>query len=81
LCALVILCALTVLGAASTREAALENALRQAQMTEAVYRNAMHLYLRVAGVAWIVVEWIAAVLLWRSYRLLARAARDRGLLP
>ena len=36
----------------------------------APYRNAMYLYLRLAGVVWITVEWVAAILLWRGLRLL-----------
>ena len=38
------------------------------------WRNAMYLYLRVAGVFWIALEWVAAVLLWRSFLLLRVAA-------
>ncbi len=37
---------------------------------DGVYRNALYFYLRLAGVFWILVEWIAAVLLWRVYRML-----------
>ena len=51
-------------------------ALKDAHAADAVYRNASHLYLRLAACAWIAVEWTAAVLLWRAYRLL-RAARER----
>jgi hypothetical protein len=38
-------------------------------------RNAVYLYLRIAGVVWIAVEWVAAVLLWRGQSLLWRVAR------
>lgn len=40
----------------------------------AALRNAVGLYLRVAGVVWITVEWTAAFYLWRGYRLLRDAA-------
>jgi hypothetical protein len=43
----------------------------------APYRNAMYLYLRLAGVAWIAVEWIAAVVLWRACMLIGSALRAR----
>lgn len=33
-------------------------------------RNAVYLYLRIAGVAWITLEWYAAWILWRSWGLL-----------
>ncbi len=56
---------------------ALFELLREAHEADAPYRNALYLYLRVAGVAWIAVEWVAAVLLWRSYRLLKSAAAAR----
>ena len=39
--------------------------------------NAMGLYLRVAGVVWITVEWVAAFYIWRGCRLL-RAWISRG---
>lgn len=53
---------------------ALLQALQAAQEADAVYRNALYLYLRLAGVIWIGVEWVAAVLLWQGYRILRRAA-------
>lgn len=40
----------------------------------AALRNAVGLYLRVAGVVWITVEWLAAFYLWRGYRLLREVA-------
>jgi hypothetical protein len=40
------------------------------------WRNAVYLYLRIAGVAWIAVEWVAAILLWRGQALLWRAVRE-----
>jgi len=41
------------------------------------YRNAMYLYLRMAGVVWVSVEWVAALVLWRAWHLLRRAERAR----
>ncbi len=55
------------------RAASLLNGLLQAQAEDAPYRNAVYLYLRVAGVLWIAVEWMAALILWRGYRLLAES--------
>ena len=54
------------------------SAIDQAYTEDAVYRNAVYLWLRVAGVVWIVVEWVAAVILWRTYRLLADHVARRG---
>lgn len=34
------------------------------------YRNALYFYLRVAGLVWIAVEWVAALVLFRTWRLL-----------
>lgn len=34
-----------------------------------LYRNALHLYLRVASLGWIAAEWAVALVVWRSYRL------------
>lgn len=47
---------------------------------DAVYENALYLYLRIAGIFWITVEWIAAIVLWRAYRLLRNAAKSKGFL-
>jgi hypothetical protein len=44
-------------------------------------QNALYLYLRIAGVIWISVEWIAAIILWKSYRLIACAVRRRNAEP
>ena len=33
-------------------------------------RGFVRLYLRVAGVVWVAVEWIAAILLYKGYRML-----------
>lgn len=49
--------------------------LQEAQLQDAPYRNAVYLYLRVAGVVWVAVEWLAAIILWRAYRLLTRAVK------
>ena len=45
------------------------------------YRNAVYLYLRVAGGVWISVEWIAASVLWRTWRLVDQILRVKGSLP
>lgn len=58
----------------------LEILMRQASDLDA-YRNAMYLLLRLSGLAWIAVESIAAVILWRAYFVLRRAVRRKGLLP
>ncbi|HNR30681.1 MAG TPA: hypothetical protein PKI11_07310 [Candidatus Hydrogenedentes bacterium] len=52
-------------------------ALQEAEGDVAPYRNALYLYLRVAGVVWIAVEWVAAIILWHAYRFL-RAAQRTG---
>lgn len=49
-------------------------ALESAHEADAVYRNALYLYLRIAGVMWIGVEWVAAALLWQGFRILRGAA-------
>ena len=41
-------------------------AIRDTQL----HTNALLLYLRIAGLMWIVLEWIAAILLWKGYRAL-----------
>lgn len=45
------------------------NALEAAILEDATSRNLLYLYLRLAGVVWVGVEWIAAVVLIRAYRL------------
>lgn len=55
--------------------------LHAADAANAPFRNALYLYLRIAGVVWIVVEWIAAVFLWKGYRLLGTTAQARGIAP
>ena len=49
--------------------------LAEARIANQVYYNAMYLYLRLAGVVWILAEWVAALILWRAYVLIASAAR------
>ena len=60
---------------AMTDEALLDR-FRAAHDADAVYRNALYLYLRIAGTVWIVLEWIAAIVLWRAYRFLSAAVAD-----
>lgn len=76
--ALAVLMALAGWAAASVAVAAPEvllDGLRETYAADAVYRNALYLWLRVAGLAWIAVEWVAAVILWRAWRVLAEAQR------
>lgn len=49
--------------------------LAEARVANQVYYNAMYLYLRLAGVVWILAEWVAALILWRAYVLVASAAK------
>jgi len=68
-----------VLGLYSWRAVGLDvdtvrQAIREANKADQVYWNALYLYLRVAGIVWIVVEWWAALILFKGYRLLSRAA-------
>lgn len=49
--------------------------LRDAEVELQVWRQGVYLYLRVAGIVWVAVEWLAAVLLWRGQGLLWRVAR------
>lgn len=51
--------------------------MQAARGANQVYYNALYLYLRLAGVVWILAEWVAAVVLWKSYRLIAGVARHR----
>jgi len=55
------------------------DAIRQAEADDVLTRNAVYLFLRLAGVVWIAVEWFAALALWRIYRLLRRSLREGGL--
>lgn len=54
-----------------------EGLLQEALAENQLYRNAVYLFLRLASGAWIAVEWVAAFLLWRAYRLLANAVAAR----
>ena len=49
------------------------DALRLAAEALQPYENAVMLWLRVAGVVWISVEALAAVVVWRAYFALRRA--------
>lgn len=40
-------------------------------------RNAVYFYLRVAGVAWVMLEWCAVWVLWRAYALLRSVEATR----
>ena len=52
-------------------------ALRISEEWLTPYRNALLLYLRVAGVAWIAFEWVAAIILWRAFNRLRRVVQTR----
>jgi hypothetical protein len=70
---LVILCfCLTAWAWASTGPVQPDAIPRRIRCPDPLVWNAMYLYLRMAGVVWIAAEWIAAVVLWRTYRLLLR---------
>jgi hypothetical protein len=71
--AILILIALSLAASPAFAADDVETALWAAHRADAVHRNALYLYLRLAGVAWVTVEWIAAIVLWRAYRLLATA--------
>lgn len=53
--------------------------LKAAYAADAPYRNAIYLWLRIAGILWITVEWVAGIVLWRAWVHLRRAAREAGL--
>jgi hypothetical protein len=48
--------------------------LAEVRIANQVYSNAMYLYLRLAGVVWILAEWAAAMILWRAYALIGPIA-------
>jgi hypothetical protein len=77
----VLILAGAVLAAGAMDDEAARRILEQAHAADQPCRNAVYLYLRLAGVVWVVVEWVAAVMVWRTYRLLRAAARERGLAP
>lgn len=54
-------------------------AIRQAEADGIPARNAVYLFLRLAGIVWIAVEWSAALILWRVYRLLRGSLQEQGL--
>ena len=51
------------------------SALHEAEASLQPLRNGVYLYLRVAGIVWIGVEWVAAILLWRGAGDVERAVR------
>ena len=55
-----------------------ETAYAVAEADVAPLRSFVHVYLRVAGVVWIAVEWIAAVFLILGYRLLRARVDAEG---
>lgn len=60
-----------------------EDALHAAHAKAVQYnqpiQNAVYLYLRIAGVIWLGVEWFAAVILFRLHRHLRIMAREAGM--
>ncbi len=75
----VVLACLLMLRAVGAEADALADALDAAVRADAPLRNALGLYLRIAGIVWVGVEWFAAIMLWRCYRLLRRHAASRGI--
>jgi hypothetical protein len=57
---------------------AVDAAYRSAHEASAPIRSLQQAYLRLAGIVWIGVEWIAAFVLWRVYILLNRKLGERG---
>ncbi len=55
----------------------LRQAIREANKADQVYWNALYLYLRLAGAVWVAVEWWAAIVLIKGYRMLERATMRR----
>ena len=55
-----------------------DNAYFTAHEADAPIRNFVYLSLRLAGIAWVIVEWIAAIYLVRGYRLLRRHIENRS---
>lgn len=68
----------TLIAAEAPSGGSLLAALAEAETACAQHRNAVYLYLRIAGIVWIVVEWVAAVVLWRTYRLLRAVQRAQS---
>jgi hypothetical protein len=52
-------------------------ALQQAGAEVQLYYNALYLLLRIAGAAWVAIEWVAAVILVRSLLLVRAAVEGR----
>ncbi len=79
LCVLLIGLLTTTVGAQQSL-APLDEAYFAAHDAEAPIRNFVYLVLRVAGVVWIVVEWIAAIYLIRGFNMLRLhiASRSRN---
>lgn len=55
--------------------------IQEVYRQDTVYQNALYLYLRMAGIVWCTVEWIAAIILWRAFRFLRNTAQAKGILP
>ena len=59
-------------------QTSLETAYAVADAEAAPLRSFVHLFLRVAGVIWIAVEWVAAIFLILGYRLLRARVHAAG---
>jgi len=70
-----------LLATAAHADPALNDAFRQAVEDHQIQENAVLLALRLAGVVWIAVEWVAAVVLAIGFHRLRKIAQERGLLP
>lgn len=72
-----LLCATVAAVAAYAQVASPTTALDEAYFdvhgAEAPTRNFIHFYLRLAGVVWVIVEWIAAIYLIRGHALVRSA--------
>lgn len=79
-CALALLVALLA-AIPATADPALDDAFQQAVDAHQLQENAVLLALRLAGIVWIAVEWVAAVVLAIGFHRLRSIARQRGLLP
>lgn len=74
-CLLCLLLPLSEWASAAETPGMFTHALSEADAALQPYRNLVYLHLRIAGIIWIAVEWVAAILLWRGQRQLWRLAR------
>jgi hypothetical protein len=72
------LLALAILPAAAAQGNGAEAAYFAAHEADVPLRNLVYLALRLAGVVWIAVEWVAALYLIRAFALLRRHVESRA---